>query len=113
MNRPRLHPGYSLDTLQDTPWIHIGYTPQIHPGYVILSHFGEYTGLVRHVGCIYGFVGYTSDISQIHPLIHSRYSSDNPIYTPDTPDRGLGVSRLYLVCLGAYGVYPGVHVGCI
>ena len=84
---------------------------------------------IWHVECIYGSVGYTSEISLIHPWI----PPDTRPITPFTPqilqihqigaaeDRGVGVSGVHLGCIkgvhmgciwGVSGVYP-VYLGCI
>ena len=90
MNGPRMHPGYTLDTPPDTPWIHIGYAPQIHPGYGILNHSGTYTGLVMHISMLSVSMGLW-DTPQLYPRYTPGYILDTPwiiLYTPLGPSGG-------------------------
>ena len=103
-----VYPGY-IQIHPDTPgihhWIHLRYTFETHPGYISDMALKAYG--IWHVECIYGSVGYISDISQIHPQIPHEYTPDNPKYTQATL-RGLSG------CVhGACYAYPGVHMGCI
>jgi hypothetical protein len=101
MDRPRMHPGYTLDTPPDTPWIHTGYAPQIQ-----IWHIKPFWGIFRLINIkAYGiwYIGMWGvsmglwDTPQIHPRYTPGYTLDTPRITPYKLQihSGQGFNRVY------------------